>query len=84
MMRNCIFSHELNKKAVQLDSTCYQGVYELACDYYAGEYRTGIFESSNMEKAQYLFEKGLKLAERNNDSLFIARYQNRLKAMNLL
>lgn len=79
--RDNLHAHKLNQQSTQLDSTCYQGLYELACDYYAGEYRTGLPDSQDMAKAQDLFTKGLKLAENNSDSLYVTRYCNRLKTM---
>ena len=52
-------SHKLNLLSVQLDSTSYKALYELGCDYYAGETRIGVADSRDISLALSYFEKGL-------------------------
>lgn len=71
-------AHQLMSLAVQLDSTSYKALYELGCDYYAGEIRTGEEDSRNLERALECFQKGLEFATKANDSQFKERCTRRI------
>ena len=71
-------AHQLMALAVQLDSTSYKALYELGCDYYAGEMRTGEADSRNLERALECFQKGLEFATKANDSQFKERCTRRI------
>lgn len=64
--RNVAKAHEYAVRSVKADPTCYQGLFELATDYAAGESRTGE-EIVDMSKAYDLFTKGLESARKNGD-----------------
>lgn len=74
-------AHEMIQLALQLDSTSYKALYELGCDYYAGEARTGGLESRSIEKALDCFEKGLKFATQANDKDFEDRCSKRIQEL---
>lgn len=74
-------AHEMNLKAIQLDSTCYKGLYELGCDYFAGEYRTGREDSRNVSAAISCFRKGLKYAAQAKDADFENKCRKRLEEL---
>lgn len=64
--RDVAKAHEYAVRSVKADPTCYQGLFELATDYAAGESRTGE-EVVDMPKAYDLFTKGLEFARKNGD-----------------
>lgn len=71
-------AHQLMSLAVQLDSTSYKALYELGCDYYAGEMRTGEADSRNLERALECFQNGLEFATKVNDSQFKEKCTRRI------
>ena len=74
-------AHEMILLALELDSTSYKALYELGCDYYAGEARTGGLESRSIEKALNCFEKGLKFATQANDKKFEDKCSKRIQEL---
>lgn len=74
-------SHKLNLLSVQLDSTSYKALYELGCDYYAGETRTGVADSRDISLALSYFEKGLKYAESVGDEEFVNKCSKRIEEL---
>lgn len=74
-------SHKLNLLSVQLDSTSYKALYELGCDYYAGETRIGVADSRDISLALSYFEKGLKYAESAGDEEFVNKCTKRIEEL---
>lgn len=74
-------AHELIQLALQLDTTSYKALYELGCDYYAGESRTGGLKERSIENALECFEKGLKFAVQANDKDFEDKCAKRIKEL---
>ena len=74
-------AHQLIQLAVRLDSTSYKALYELGCDYYAGEARTQEPDSRNIEKALKYFQQGLDYARQSNDISFINKYSKRIQEL---
>ena len=74
-------SHKLNLLSVQLDSTSYKALYELGCDYYAGETRIGVADSRDISLALSYFEKGLKYAESAGDEEFVNKCAKRIEEL---
>lgn len=71
-------SHEMNKLAVELDSLSYKALYELGCDFYSGDMRTGIVESRDEDRAIRYFQKGLQLAQTKEDTEYVQKFNKRL------
>ena len=74
-------AHKMNLLSVQLDSTSYKALYELGCDYYAGEMRTGVVDSRDLPLALSYFEKGLKYAEMAGDEEFVDKCSKRIEEL---
>lgn len=74
-------SHKMNLLSVQLDSTSYKALYELGCDYYAGEMRTGVTDSRDIPLALDYFEKGLKYAKEAGDEEFADKCLKRIEEL---
>lgn len=74
-------SHDMNELSVSLDSLNYKSLYELGCDYYSGEMRTGGAISRNVDKAVVYFRRGLQLAEQTGDADFQEKFSKRLKQL---
>lgn len=74
-------SHKLNLLSVQLDSTSYKALYELGCDYYAGETRIGVADSRDISLALSYFEKGLKYAKSAGDEEFVNKCAKRIEEL---
>ena len=74
-------SHKMNLLSVRLDSTSYKALYELGCDYYAGEMRTGVTDSRDIPLALSFFMKGLKYAEAAGDDEFIDKCSKRIEEL---
>lgn len=74
-------SHKMNLLSVQLDSTSYKALYELGCDYYAGEMRTGVADSRDIPLALDYFEKGLKYAKEEGDEEFADKCLKRIEEL---
>ncbi len=77
-------AHAMNHLSVELDSTCYQGLYELACDYLNSKYRVGDETLQDLVKARYYFEKGFELARNASDSAYVIRFKRRLEDLGQL
>lgn len=74
-------AHEMNRLAVQLDSTSYKGLYELGCDYYAGEYRTGLPDSRDLNRAKECFQAGMDQARISHDETYVSKCDQRMNEL---
>ena len=72
-------AHELNEKAVALDNTYYPSLYELGCDYMAGEARGAV--DRDIDKAKQYFTQGIKYAQEANDTQLVERFEIRLSSL---
>ena len=72
-------AHELNEKAVSLDPTYYPSLYELGCDYMAGDARGAV--ARDIDKAREYFTKGVKYAQQANDTQLAERFEIRLSSL---
>ena len=72
-------AHELNEKAVALDQTYYPSIYELGCDYMAGDARGAV--DRDIDKAKQLFTQGAQYAQQANDIQFSERFEIRLSSL---
>lgn len=72
-------AHELNEKAVALDNTYYPSLYELGCDYMAGEARGAV--DRDIDKAKQYFTQGVKYAQQANDTQLAERFEIRLSSL---
>ena len=76
-------AHQLILQAVALDSTSYKALYELGCDYYAGEMRTGDPDSRDIDKALDCFRKSLHFASQANDETYKEKCSKRIGELSL-
>lgn len=83
MDRNNQRAHQLILQAVALDSTSYKALYELGCDYYAGEMRTGDPDSRDIDKALNCFRKSLHFASQANDETYKEKCSKRIGELSL-
>lgn len=74
-------SHEMNQLAVELDSLSYKALYELGCDFYSGDMRTGITNSRDLDKAIQYFRQGLQFAQKNGDAEYTEKFNKRLSEL---
>ena len=72
-------AHELNEKAVELDNTYYPSLYELGCDYMAGDARGAV--DRDIDKAKQYFTQGAKYAQQANDTQLAERFEIRLSSL---
>ena len=72
-------AHELNEKAVALDNTFYPSLYELGCDYMAGDARGAV--DRDIDKAKEYFTQGIKYAQQANDTQLAERFEIRLSSL---
>lgn len=72
-------AHELNEKAVALDATYYPSLYELGCDYMAGEARGAV--DRDIDKAKQYFTQGVQYARQADDTGFTERFEIRLSSL---
>ena len=72
-------AHELNEKAVELDNTYYPSLYELGCDYMAGDARGAV--ERDIDKAKEYFTQGAKYAQQANDTQLSERCEIRLSSL---
>ena len=72
-------AHELNEKAVELDNTYYPSLYELGCDYMAGDARGAV--ERDIDKAKEYFTQGAKYAQQANDTQLSERFEIRLSSL---
>lgn len=70
-------ANELNRKAVQLDPKCYQALYELGCDYLAGDQRGVV--GRDISQAKQYFTQALAAAKDAGDEVFIEKCNTRLR-----
>lgn len=74
-------AHEMNLLALKLDSTSYKALYELGCDFYAGEKRIGEPDSRDIDKALVYFKKSLEFAAQANDEDYKEKCSKRIKEL---
>ena len=72
-------AHELNEKAVALDPAYYPSLYELGCDYMAGDARGAV--DRDIDKAKQYFTQGAKYAQQASDIQFSERFEIRLSSL---
>ena len=72
-------AHELNEKVVKAQPDHYQALYELGCDYMAGDQRGAV--DRDLDKARTYFSQGAKIAEEKKDAEFVERFNIRLAAL---
>ena len=72
-------AHELNGKAVALDATYYPSLYELGCDYMAGDARGAV--DRDIDKARQYFTQGVQYARQANDTQLTERFEIRLASL---
>ena len=72
-------AHELNEQAVASDESCYQALYELGCDYMAGEQRGAV--DRDLDKARDYFKRGSEKATAAHDEVFVEKCKMRLNAL---
>lgn len=70
-------AHRLNEMAVSQDSTCFIALYELGCDYLAGDARGVV--PRDLDVAHEYLVKGLKNASAVNDTTYMRLFEERLK-----
>ena len=74
-------AHQMMSGIVKTDSTYYKALYELGCDFLAGEIRTGKADSRNLTKALEYFKRGLTFATQANDNEYISKCSRRIEAL---
>ncbi len=67
--------------AVQLDSTHHRALYEYGCDFLAGEYRTGLKDSRNIDRASSYILKAYRYALIAEDSVCMEKCARRLQGL---
>lgn len=67
--------------AVQLDSTHHRALYEYGCDFLAGEYRTGLKDSRNIDRASSYIQKAYHYALIAEDSVCMEKCTRRLQVL---
>lgn len=67
--------------AVQLDSTHHRALYEYGCDFLAGEYRTGLKDSRNIDRASSYILKAYRYALIAGDSVCMEKCARRLQVL---
>ncbi len=72
-------AHELNEKAVALDATYYPSLYELGCDYMAGDARGAV--DRDIDKAKQYFTSGVEYARQAGDVGFTERFEIRITSL---
>ena len=74
-------AHQMTSRIVKTDSTYYKALYELGCDFLAGEIRTGKADSRDLPKALEYFKRGLTFATQANDNEYISKCSRRIEAL---
>ena len=74
-------AHQMMSRIVKTDSTYYKALYELGCDFLAGEIRTGKADSRDLPKALEYFKRGLTFATQANDNEYISKCSRRIEAL---
>lgn len=75
-------AHEYTYRAMELDSTLYEAVYELANDYFYGPSRMGEGAVRRKNRAMELYRYGKSLAEKANDAEYTDKFSRRLNGEN--
>lgn len=76
--RDAPLAHKYSLKAYELDSTCYEGIFELATDFAAAATRTGDDSLQDFNRSLKLFQKGIEFARRNNDEVYVKLFETRI------
>lgn len=76
--RDAPLAHQYSLKAYELDSTCYQGIFELATDFAAAATRTGDDSLQDFKRSLQLFQQGIEYARQNNDDVYITLFETRI------
>ena len=76
--REAPLAHKYSLKAYQLDSTCYEGIFELATDFAAAATRTGDDSQQDFNRSLRLFRYGIEYARRNNDEVYVKLFETRI------
>lgn len=72
-------AHELNQKAVAADPNSYKSLYELGCDFMAGDQRGAV--ERDIDKAKDFFNRGFAKAKEQHDEVFTEKCQTRLRQL---
>ena len=72
-------AHELNQKAVAADPNSYKSLYELGCDYMAGDARGAV--DRDIDKAKQYFTSGVEYARQAGDVGFTERFEIRITSL---
>lgn len=72
-------AHQLNEQAVKVNPECYQSLYELGCDYFAGEQRGAV--ERDIDKALDYFNRGRVLADKAQDQAFVEDFDKRIASL---
>ena len=76
--RDAPLAHKYSLKAYELDSTCYEGIFELATDFAAAATRTGDDSLQDFSRSLKLFRYGIEYARRNNDEVYVKLFETRI------
>ena len=74
-------AHQMMSRIVKTDSTYNKALYEMGCDFLAGEIRTGKADSRDLPKALEYFKRGLTFATQANDNEYISKCSRRIEAL---
>lgn len=73
-------AHELLLVAVEQDSTNFQALYELACDYYGGSNRASQY-NRNIKEALRLYREALTYAQKEGNYEYVSRIQPNIQKL---
>ena len=76
--RDAPLAHKYSLKAYELDSTCYEGIFELATDFAAAATRTGDDSLQDFNRSLKLFLYGIEYARKNNDEVYVKLFETRI------
>lgn len=76
--RDAPLAHKYSLKAYELDSTCYEGIFELATDFAAAATRTGDDSLQDFNRSLKLFLYGIEYARQNNDEVYVKLFETRI------
>ena len=79
IQRDAPLAHKYAQQAFDLDSTCYQGVFELATDFCSAATRTGDDSLQDFTKALKLFNSGIKYARQEEDDVYVKLFETRIE-----
>ena len=79
IQRDAPLAHKYAQQAYDLDSTCYQAVFELATDFCSAATRTGDDSLQDFTKALKLFNSGIKYARQGDDDVYVKLFETRIE-----